>query len=572
MLDQIKQAFQLIEKDQIIEATNIFNNIVQVETDNLEEIVELGKLAYLLDESVFAIRCFSKAVGMAPQSVDCLYFLAMSYCKIGNLEYAAEISHKAIEINPDRHEPYLVLGREAADRRQFAEAVDFYETAIVLKPSEPDAYAEISSCLRSMKRYEEALKYSQKLVRFDSRASSYVSVSVVLIELGKMDEAVANLEKAIRIDSACGHAYYRLAMMNKASSEDDKLIKQAEKALNNSMPAYQRALINFSLGKMYGDCKNWDKSFEYYRQGNLLSKAVIEPTGISDIFKAAKKIYNKALISRTEEYGSDSDIPVFIVGMPRSGTTLIEQIISTHPEGAGAGELTEFSRVHAKVYPNKKITAKELKDNLSKEALAGYAEQYLKALRYTREDASRIVDKLPNNFAYVGLMYKLFPNARFIYAVRNPLDICLSCFFQHLDNVPETFDLEWLGKYYLTCKDAMKNWKQVLPEGTILEVNYDLVVKDFENQSRRIIDFCGLPWDPKCLEFHKTDRPVITASVWQVRQPIYSSSSRRWVNYAQHLEGLANQLSDYLDEEDIAELEKRNIKIKKKWGMGFLKH
>jgi tetratricopeptide (TPR) repeat protein len=571
MLAQINEAFKFIEDDHVIEATNIFNDIIGVQTNDLEEIVELGKLAYLLDENVCAIRSFSKAVDIAPENFDFLYFLAMSYCKIGNLTYAAEMGRKAIEINPKRHEPYIILGREATQREKFTEAVDFFKKAIEFKPSDPDPYAEIAICLRRLKKYEEALKYSQKLVRLDPTAPSYISLSAVMLELGQMEEAVSVLEKAIRIDSTSGHAYYRLAMMKKGMDDDRKLIRQAEKALKKSMPSSQRAIINFSLGKMYGDYKEWDKSFEYYRQGNLLAKPAIEPKWISDKYKSSKKIYTNSFVNNSEKCGSDSDVPVFIVGMPRSGTTLMEQIISTHPQGAGAGELTEFGRIHLQIYPDKKIPAKDLKNNLSCESLGKYAEEYLSVLRDSRKDAARVVDKMPNNFPYMGLMYKLFPNARFIHAMRSPLDTCLSCFFQHLDYVPETFDLEWLGKYYQTYKDAIKYWKKVLPEGKILDVSYDHLVNDFENESRRIIDFCGLPWDSKCLEFHKTERPITTASVWQARQPVYSSSRRSWVNYAPHLVGLANQLSEYLDEEDLAELEKRNIKIKKKWSMGFLK-
>ena len=571
MHTQIQKAFQLIEKNQRDEATKIFEEISSIRTDDIEEIVWRGRLALQLDENIYAIRSFSRAIELQPANVDCIYLLSNAYAKTGNLPHAAELSKKAVEINPDRYEPYIILGKQAESTGEFLDAVTFYEKAIKLKPSDPASYSGLILCLRILDRHEEALSYAKKFLRIENSATSHISISRVLIELGRTEEATSYLEKAIRIDSACGYAYQELATIKKFSDEDNQWIEKTEKALQLSMPAVQRSLIHFSLGKIYNDIKEWDKAFEHYKQANLLLKEPAEPKWLLNRYKHVKKVYNKSFIKKFAHCGSDSEIPVFIIGMPRTGTTLIEQIIASHPEGEGAGELTEIGRIHSRICPSEKTSTKDLERNLNKEDLASYANEYLKVLRSTRENASRIVDKLPDNFAYLGLIYTLFPNAHFIHTMRNPLDTCMSCYFQPFAYVPETSDQGWLSKRYRFYRETMDHWKRLLPDAKILEVQYEQLIQDFETESHRIIEFCGLSWDPQCLEFYKAPRSIVTASVWQARQPIYSSSRRRWINYAQHLGELANQISDYLDEEDIAELERQGVKLSKKWGMGFLK-
>jgi tetratricopeptide (TPR) repeat protein len=571
MHTQIQKAFQLIKKDKKTEAEDIFQKIISIETDDVGEIVERGKLAMELDENVHALNYFGKAVELQPENDNYIYLLAIANVRIGNLAHAASLSQKVIEKNPKRYEAYAILGMRALEVGDFSDAAKFYEKAIQLKSSDPTPYGDVIIALRRIGRHEDALKYAKKLLRLDSSANSYIPISRVLIELGRVDEAIPYLEKAIQVDRACGSAYYDLASTRKFSATDDKLIKKAEKVLQQSVPIDQRSFIHFSLGKMYDDCKEWGKAFEHYRQGNLLGKSAVEKTWIAEQYKAAKKAYSKSFIQQADRYGSDSDVPVFIFGMPRSGTTLTEQIIASHPQGAGAGELRAIGKMHQKICTDGKISAKELENNLRKEALVEYANDYLKILHSASENAERIADKQPYNYLFLGLMYKLFPNARFIHTVRNPLDTCLSCYFQSFTHAQETYDLEWLGKSYRLYREVIDHWKKLLPEGTILDVHYEEVVQDFEKQSRRIIDFCDLPWDASCLEFYKTSRPIVTASLWQVRQPIYSTSRKRWINYAKHLGPLANEISDYLDEEDIAELEKHGVKINRKWGMGFLK-
>ena len=570
MLKEINKAFQLIERGKINDAENILNEISATKTDDPEIITQMGRLAFVLGEDVFAAYSFSRVIEIQPENAYVKYLLARVYFKSGRPSPALKLCNEAIEINPNLEGPYIILGQEAAERSDYVRSVEYLEKAIQLKPSEPFAYREIISSLRELDRYEEALKYAEKFLRLQPIAVNYIPISRVLVELGRMVEATSYLEKALRIDSTCGYVYNELAVIKKFSLDDNELIKKAEKALLQSLPALQRSLIHFSLGKIYNDLKEWDKAFEHYKQGNLVGKAGVEPTALYERTDDAKKAYSKKRLKQEDLFGSDSDVPVFIVGMPRSGTTLTEQIIASHPDAEGAGELSEIIKIHAIVCGAGNLSSKELDKKLSKENLVKYAADYLQVLCKGREGAIRIVDKMPDNFMFLGLIHMLFPKARIIHVARNPLDTCLSCYFQAFASVPETYDLDWLVKRYRFYRKTMSYWKRMLPEGAILDIKYEELIEDPELQSRRIIEFCELPWDDSCLDFHRKKRAISTASVWQARQPIYTSSRKRWHNYAPYIEKLVSGLGDYLDEEDIAELRERGIKVKNKRGFGIL--
>jgi hypothetical protein len=240
-------------------------------------------------------------------------------------------------------------------------------------------------------------------------------------------------------------------------------------------------------------------------------------------------------------FGSPSDVPVFIVGMQRSGTTLTEQIAASHPQVYGAGELEHIRRIAGMIKigrPESTVRQLTSADSL---ALAG---DYLRKVREIGGDALRIVDKMPHNFQYLGLIAILFPKARIIHCTRDPMDNCVSCFTQSFTgHHGYNTDLRQLGLYYREYRRLMDHWRRVLPI-PMLEIDYEEMVADQETQSRRLIDFLGLDWDPACLNFHETDRSVQTASRWQVRQPIYKTSVKRWKDYEKHLGPLKKALGE----------------------------
>lgn len=571
---QIQRANQLLEKGQQDSAQLIFDQLAQEEITDTHTLAQFGELAFRLGEKVRAINALSKAVESSPENAAYLDLYAQVLIDIHNYSKSTKLLEKAIHLNPDFHLPYIRLASIYLETYNFQQAIPLLEKAISLKPGEPLTYVYYINALRYTDRHEDALKYAQKLLRLTpNNPANHEILARVLIELGKLDDARAQLEKTLRIDPTYGPAYNSLTDITKFTPESEAIIRQAEAALKLPMRVENRALILFSLGKTYDDCKQWDKAFEHYRQANLLSKPAIEDSTAAAVkrFKKTRKTYNKKFIANTTHLGSDSEIPVFVVGMPRSGTTLIEQIISSHSQGAGAGELTAIDQIEKTICPDESLSDydKLLRASLTKELIHKHARDYLEVLTKNHTNTNRIVDKMPDNFLYLGLINLLFPNAHIIHAIRNPLDTCLSCYLQPFTYIKWSHDLDWIAARYHMYREFMDYWKEVLPENKIIHMHYEDIIDNPETQIRGLISACDMPWEDQCLQFHKKERAITTASVWQARQPIYQSSRMRWVHYAPFLKALANKLSHFLSDEDFAEFERQGIRIKKKWRLGF---
>ena len=558
----INKVSRSLQNNQLDEARYVFSTFAEHSTDDVELLLQLGSLSSSLGDNLRAVDFFTAALEQQPDNPQNMYYLAQAHTNVGNNEKARELLLSAIELNPDNHGPYLQLAMGQFNERRYSEALELLEKAMALKPSEPQIYLYLVYTLRELMRHDDALDYADKFIRLQPGGNSYVAKSRLLSEMGQTDEAATLLEKAIRSDRKCGIAYYELASIKKFSEQDESFINNTEQVLQQTLPTFDRSNIHYSLGKMYDDCKQWDRAIEHYKQANVISRVAIEPDAQNKRFKhVIKKIFNKKFFNRTTGFGSNSETPVFIVGMPRSGTTLLEQIIASHPEGAGAGEMAEISRLEHLIIPGHKMTDRELLQQLDKDRTRELADKYLEVLCENRTDAKRIVDKMPDNFLHLGFIYLLFPNARVIHARRNPLDTCLSCYFQAFDKIDYTNDLEWLARRYRFYREVMDYWYKTLPDGYIVDMQYEDIVQDPEFHIRQLIDICGLPWNDLCLEFYATDRAISTRSLWQARQPIYTSSSRRWVNYAPHLEQLAKGIKPYLDSEDLAELKRLGITV-----------
>lgn len=568
IIAQVQSAVQFLNKGETSAAQEVFDQIKDLPYDDVAAMVKLGVLASQLGEYVAAINVYTHLVEEYPDNASYLDSFAHACMNNGLYPQAESLFKKAIEINPEMHNPYMQLGYIAILQSRFSEAIGPLEKALMLKPSNPIIYTNLIIALTQAGKLDDAYKHAQKLIRLQpKKAEGYHSLGVVLKKLGRFDEAVTSFEKAIRLNKTLGTSYYDLVSSKKFSSDDIDFIKDTEKILQSSMPVKERAAIHFALGKIYNDCKEWGKAFEHYKQANVIGKpALLDTTGV-DVFNKTHKVYTTKFFEQNAGLGSESETPVFVIGMPRSGTTLIEQIIRSHPEGAGAGELSEIEAVSKNICPVDKLNSyrQKLDKILNAEMIEQHAESYLKVLRHSREDASRIVDKMPDNFIFIGLIKTLFPKAHIIHAVRSPIDTCLSCYFMPFRGLSWTNDLSWIAERYVWYRKAMDYWTSVLPEGEIIEVNYDELVADPESQSKRLIESIGLEWDPVCLEFYKESSAVSTASFWQVRQPIYTSSSKRWINYAQYIEPLVTGMSAYLGDDDMEELEKHGIKFKKKW-------
>jgi tetratricopeptide (TPR) repeat protein len=357
---------------------------------------------------------------------------------------------------------------------------------------------------------------------------------------------------------APAHTSYHgeLAQLRKFSAENEndlRCAREMESILERDREADANATLHFALGKIYTDLKQYDASFQHYLDANRLTRKTFEysPDQTTEFVDRTIKAYPPTLFDRLESLAAASDLPVFILGMPRSGTTLTEQIISSHPDVAGAGELGDIGRMAEALskFLGSDLHYPECIAQLNPSTVSAYVDRYIQELRSISSNALRITDKMPGNFKYAGLIALLFKNIRIVHTARNPIDTCISIFFQNFKGFhPYAYDLYELGLYYREYHRLMEHWKTVLPV-KIHESRYEDLIADPEYYSRQLIDYVGLPWDDQCLRFHETKRVVQTASHWQVRQPIYKSSSQRWKRYDKFLGPLKEGLGDLARED-----------------------
>jgi tetratricopeptide (TPR) repeat protein len=570
LFEETNRAIRLASEGRKDDALAIYGKIADKLPDNRENRAQLIRLCLNLGNAESAITLSRELSRNYPDNADYMTMLGQAYALNNQLHEAVYAFQKAVELDPGQWQAHADLGGVYSMLAQYDMGISHLEKALALKPSHAVCLANMTVCLAGAGRYREALDYSKKAIRAAPRNPTvYDTVASALAILGQIDEAISYYEKAIALDNSFGTSYMNFSRIKKFSDKDKQFIERMEKQLKKSLPAKERASFHFALGKAYDDRKIFDKAFANYRQGNLLYKSQRpELIDLKYVPKLFKKVFTKERLDMAPSIGNTSDIPIFIVGMPRTGSSLTEQIISRHSQAGGAGELQTIHFVTEAICPlhDQKNYITEWNKHLNQSKLNEYAESYLKVLRKDNEDALRITDKLPDNFFYLGFIHLLFPYAKVVHTIRNPLDTCLSCYFQPFTGLSWTFDMESLARRYQLYRQIMDYWKNVLPPGTILDINYESLINNQEEESRRLIAHCGLDWEDGCLDYVSEKRIVETASLWQVRQPMYKSSVRRWTNYAPHLETLAKGLSGYLDDEDVELLKQAGVKVKsRRW-------
>lgn len=563
LLAEIREASQLLQKGRRAEALVIYRDVRQ-RAERLDRVqFELGNLNREIGDIDQAVVHYAIAAEEAPDNPEYLYMLGRAYLNAGETENARSTLERALTINPDNASAQHGLGICYMRVADYERAVGHLERACALKPSDAGVRISLCTTLAQLNRHEEALNHGRKAVSLDeSDPDTHLALCETLAQVGDIDAAVKHLDKTIRRQPKSGFAYDLLARIRKFSTEDEPFIRRAEKTLARGMPPTERFSLHFALGKMHDDCSYYDEAFAHYEKGNRLQKKAYDLRNDERLLKIMKKTFTASSLEAMRPLGNPSAQPVFIVGMPRSGTTLMERIISSHPKATGAGELREIARLTEEVLPesNQHSVIARIKPELTAEKIAEYANRYLNVLQQGHPDAERIVDKMPSNFFYVGVIKTLFPNATIINAIRHPLDACLSCFVQNFARLRWANDFQSIARVYTLYRKSMDYWKEVLPEGSILDVRYEQLVEDPETQARRMLEACGLEWDPGVLEFFKKKGVVQTASIAQARQPIYRSSRMRWMNYARHLEPLAAAIAPYL-ENDRALLSEHGIEL-----------
>lgn len=501
--------------------------------------------AHALGHTADAEQFWRTAILKQPDFAKAHFNLGILFFQQERFAEAETALREAIRLAPTHSKALDALASVLMRTNRPTEATGFIRQALASDPGNASAHNNLGVINADLKNHAEALASFSKAIASNSRlASAYSNRGYLYMETGAFAEAERDLNTAIRIDPNLTEAYLNLALMEKPRAEAPWL-KQLEAAYQRrgALTASQQCFLEFAMGKVREGLKDYDAAFAAYQAGNDLHfgahpyDEAMQERWLADTTSRYTAEVLALGTERPEAGDGDGRVPVFIVGMPRSGSTLLEQILSSHPDFYGAGELSLMPDIVRQLRfaggnaPNwEKLLPR----------LRALGKNYLDQVWKRSPDSHFISDKLPGNFRHLGLLHLMLPQARIIHSMRDPMDTCLSCYFLRFKQGHEyTYDLGALGRYYLRYAQVMDHWRKVLPPGKMLDVSYEELIENPEQQIRRLLDYVGLPWDPACLNFHENKRAVGTASVAQVRKQMYSSSRGRWRRFEKHLAPLA---------------------------------
>jgi tetratricopeptide (TPR) repeat protein len=509
----------------------------------LAELIESAIDCHNAGRLVDAEEMYRRIIATVPDCAELHFTLGNVLAALSRLGDAAINYERALVLNPNFAEAHNNLGLVLMQKGDLNGASGCYERALAIKANYVEAHNNAGIALMEQGEFNSAVAHYKRAVELKPEyAEAHNNLGIVLMEQGELDQASACYERALELKRDYAEAHYNRAELTTVQRGD--AIHNELESLSagvDCLPEHRRPYIHFAMAKALDDIGDHARAFDQMLTGNALKRSQIDydETQTLDVFCRICDVFQANLFDRLQGAGDPSSAPIFVLGMPHSGSTLIEQILASHPDVHGAGEMSHLHVIahdEATSYPAF-ISA------LDANGVRRLGEAYLARLPEIPCGKTRITDKRPLNFLHVGLIRLILPNARIIHSTRNPVDTCLSCFsklFTH--EMQFTYNLEELGRYYRHYTELMAHWRSVLPPNAMLDVSYEHVVDDCEGQTRRLLDYCGLHWDDRCLDFHKTRRPVASASAVQVRQPLYRRSVDRWRRYEQSLRPLLNEL------------------------------
>jgi len=506
-----------------------------------ESLDEYATLLAGIGRYAISASCYRELLERTPRDARLHSNLGHVLHCLGDFRAAIEHCRRAIELESRLPEAHLHLGNALLALNQLHEADAAYRAGLQVAPDHVALHTASAMAARALGRLAEAQASAQRALELRPGAAGTLALlGSLAIDHGRFDEAESLLRQALVIDPQLPEALTSLMVVRKMTAADAPWRDAAEGVLARGLPVAHAINLHHALGKSYDDVDNQQAAFEHHRMGNELarrSRPRYDRAEMTQRVTRTLEAFDGNALAALRAAGNASELPVFIIGMPRSGTSLTEQILASHPRVHGAGELLYW------------IFAADAERAASPERRPGTIAQlggvYLEGLAAQAPKASRVVDKLPVNFRHIGLIHAALPGARFIHIERDALDTCLSIYFQGFSAAhPYATDFGDLAHYYHEYRRLMRHWRAVLPPGTLIDVRYEDLVDVPESASRRMLAHIGLPWDSCCLEFHRTDRPVLTASNWQVRQPMNRNSVQRWRRYERFIEPLRLALGE----------------------------
>lgn len=513
-----------------------------IKPDFAEAHNNLGNALKDLGQLTDALASYGRALELDPRFAAAHCNFGNALRDIGRLQEALVSYRRALELEPALAEAHHNLGNVHLDLMQLNEAEASYAQALALRPDYVHAHTSLARVLRQQGHAAAAETSCRRALGMTPECAESVAFLAELhADRGEFVEAETLYKRALETDPDLPAAWAGLARCRRMVDADSSWLAAVQRLVARKLPLRQEIHLRFAIGKYFDDVKNYEEAFHSYRLANELTKKFGAVFDKSELTRQVDRILHargREWLSRVRYQGAPSERAVFIVGMPRSGTSLAEQILASHPAVFGAGELPFWNDAAALFDSSASDASAEAS------MIGGFAQAYLRQLGELSPDARRVVDKMPANCVILGLIHAALPNARIIHMRRNPLDTCLSIYFQNFSIAyAYASDLEDLAHYYSDYLRLMAHWHAVLPEGLLLDVSYEDLVFQPEASIRRMLEFVGLPWDGRCLDFHATKRTVITSSRWQVRQRISSTSVGRWRNYERFVAPLRRLLA-----------------------------
>jgi len=488
------------------------NNAVALYHRNLGELHRrLGRLAE-------AVAAGERATALAPDDLDAHYNLGLAHTDKGEWDAAIRAYRRALELNPNHGLSWNNLGAALEKKGDLAGAEAAYARAVALNPAHHEAQNNLGA---------------------------------IYSEQGRLEDACRCFEDSIRANPDFIEPHFNLSSLKTYRADDPHLLYLERNLVKaGDMPVKARIRYWFALGKAREDVGHYDEAFAAYAEGNRLQHELLpcDEVRADAMLERLTTVFDRDFFAARRDVPGSDKAPIFIVGMPRSGTTLLEQILASHLAVHGAGELPDLNQVIMDAPARAERRFPDFVPDLQPDEFRRMGEAYAERVWRLAPGAQHITDKMPANFFYIGMIRLMLPNAKIIHAMRDPMDSCFSNYARLFNDTMEfAYDLGTLGRYYVRYIKLMRHWHAVLPAGSILDLRYEDMVADTEGQARRILDYLGLPWDDNCLAFHQNKRHVKTASVAQVRKPIYKTSVARWRRFESHLQPLLEIVQAYRD-------------------------
>jgi len=487
-----------------------------------------------------------------PKNVDALRLLALLASRTGSQEQAIQMLENCVNIAPDyalAWENLAKLYRQKDDQESLLKASECFKKATQLRPDWAEGWAGLGTMQTRSSLHDEGItSYKKSLTLKLNQPRVHLSLGHVYKTTGSQEKSINSYKEAIYHDNDFGEAYWSLANLKTYQFDKDELEEMEFRLSKTDLAERERVHFLFSLGKGYEDIQEYKRSFQYYEQGNNLNRGrtTYDPKAIEALTDRLINYFNPSIFDNRNKSGHASSEPIFIVGLPRSGSTLVEQILASHSEVEGTMELPNIMNIARKLGNSSKDATgyPEIIETISENEFKSLGLSYIEQTQFLRTNKAYFIDKMPNNFSHIGLIKLILPNAKIIDARRKPMDTCFSCYKQLFARGQAfTYDLPEIARYYLNYVKLMDHWDKVLP-GYVYKIQHEDLIENQESITRELLEFCGLDFQPSTLEFYKNKRAVKTASSEQVREPINKKGLDQWKNYEEFLGELKYYLKD----------------------------